>query len=86
MSVAADHFADIGFAHLDFENQFPALLNLCHENLFRCFNKLPDDEFEEGFHGKFIEPELLRSPRSLLLLSFWLSGSCSPRLSWVERH
>jgi hypothetical protein len=78
MSVAADHLADIGFAHLDFENQFPALLNLGHENLFRCFDKLPDDEFEKGFHRKFIELALLRSPRSQLLSS-GLSGSCWQR-------
>jgi hypothetical protein len=85
MSVAPDHLADIGFAHLDFKNQFPALLNLGHENLFRCFDKLPDDELEKGFHGKFIEPASLRSPRSLLL-SCELSGSYWPRSCWVGRH
>ena len=56
MSVAPDHFADIRFAHLDFEDQLAALLDLCHQNLFRCFHKLPDDKLEKGLHGKFIEP------------------------------
>src|ERR1700678_558051 len=85
MPIAPDHLADVGFAHLDFENQFPTLLNLGHENLFRRFDKLPDDELEKGFHGKFIEPASLRSPLPLRL-SCGLSGSCSPRLSWAGRH
>src|ERR1700733_4961174 len=88
MPIAPDHLADVGFAHLDFENQFPTLLNLGHQNLFRCFDKLPDDELEKGLHGKFIEPaslRSLRSPRSLRL-SCGVLGSCSPRLSWAGRH
>jgi hypothetical protein len=52
MSVAPDHLPDVRFAHLDFEDQFSTLLYLCHQNLFRRFNKLPDDKLEKGLHGK----------------------------------
>jgi hypothetical protein len=52
MSVAPNHLPDVRFAHLDFEDQFSALLYLCHQNLFRRFNKLPDDKLEKGLHKK----------------------------------
>jgi hypothetical protein len=52
MSVAPDHLPDIRFAHLDFEDQLATLLNLCHQNLFRRFDKLPDDKLKKGLHGK----------------------------------
>lgn len=52
MSVSSDDLTDIRFAHLDFEDQFATLLDLCHENLFRCFHKLPDDKLEKSLHGK----------------------------------
>ena len=65
MSVAPDHLADIRFAHLDFEDQLADLLYFCHENLFRCFNKLPDDKLEKGLHRK-----LERRRRGGFLASF----------------
>jgi hypothetical protein len=54
MAVAPDYFADIGFAHLDFEDQLPSLLKLCHQYLFWCFHQLPDDKLEKGLHGKLL--------------------------------
>jgi len=52
MPVAPDYLPDIGFAHLHLKDQFAALLYLCHENLFRRLNQLPDDKLEKGLHGK----------------------------------
>jgi hypothetical protein len=52
MSIAADHLADIRFAHFDFEDQLATLLDLCHQNLFRRFDQLPDDKLEKSLHGK----------------------------------
>jgi hypothetical protein len=54
MPVAADHLADVGFAHLDFKNQFATLLNLCYQDLFWCFHQLPDDKLEKSLHRKLL--------------------------------
>lgn len=50
MSVASNDLTNIGFAHFDFENQLSPLLDLCHYNLLRCFNQLPDDKLEKSLH------------------------------------
>jgi len=52
MPVAADHLADIAFSHLDFEDQLAALLDFCHQHLFRRFDKLPDDKLEKRLHWR----------------------------------
>jgi hypothetical protein len=53
MPVAPDHFADVGFAHLDFKNQLATLLNFCHQDLFRRLHQLPDDKLEKRLHGNY---------------------------------
>lgn len=55
MSVAPDHLPDVRFAHLDFEDQFATLLYFCHQDLFRRFDKLPDDKLEKGLHRKSLD-------------------------------
>jgi len=50
MAVAADHFANVSFAHLDFKNQFAPLLHFTHKHFFRSFNKLPYDVLEKALH------------------------------------
>ena len=70
MAVTPDHFADVRFAHLDFENQLAALLDFCHQNLFRCFHKLPDDKLEKRLHTKLyragVAAAFLRAFRMML--------------------
>jgi len=65
MSIAPDHLADIRFAHFDFENDLATLLDLCHQNLFRCFDQLPDDKLKKSLHRK-----LLSRRRCSLLAGF----------------
>jgi len=53
MPGATDHLADVGLAHLDFKNQFATLLDLCYQDLFRCFHQLPDDKLEKSLHRNY---------------------------------
>ena len=53
MPVASDHLPNVRFAHFDFKDQLAPLLYLCHQNIFRCFDKLLDDKFEESLHRHY---------------------------------
>jgi hypothetical protein len=50
MSVAPDHFPNISFAHLDFEDHLAALIHLAHKHFFRSPDKLPDDVLKKTLH------------------------------------
>jgi hypothetical protein len=66
MTVAANHFANVSFAHFDFEDQFAPLLHLAHKHFFRSLNKLPDDVLEKALHWNLRSRDCSR----ILLSSF----------------
>ena len=48
--VTADHFSNISFTHLHFEDHFAALLHFAHEHFFGSVDKLADNVLEKTLH------------------------------------